>query len=115
LTTDIDREGEGVQVKIWCEKNPTRKKRTEKFIQNELEEGYRTMKDPSKEDTKTLTDFALSSAASHGDSFFHGNEVTPVKELGTRSWKLIKTFLFGLALGLRHWKLRLSDSDAWKW
>jgi hypothetical protein len=80
LTTDIDREGEGPLVKIWFEKNPTRKKRTERFVQNELDEGYKTMKDPSKEDRQTLTDFALSSAASHSDRFFHGNELTPVKE-----------------------------------
>ena len=80
LTTDIDREGEGPLVKIWFEKNPTRKKRTERFVQNELDEGCKTMKDPSKEDRQTLTDFALSSAASHSDRFFHGNELTPVKE-----------------------------------
>ena len=45
LETDVGREGEGADTKVWVEKNKERFKDTVRYKDNQLQEGSRQMKD----------------------------------------------------------------------
>ena len=45
LETDVEREGEGADTKVWVEKNKERFKDTVRYKDNQLQEGSRQMKD----------------------------------------------------------------------